>query len=180
LSARDKILDTFLVLLREQSTVSTRSLAQSTGLSKGTLYHHFKDMNEICVHAHELSFQKIMDDLPRDLPGSMEKNLLTFSRNFVKVMGDAGEQRVIKYFHLAAENIPDLKSSLQERVIRLRELVESFLLKGLAQREREVLADLHLFQLQGIAMQEHLFEGGKDRELRLKRSVDTLVRLAFV
>ena len=132
MSARDKILDTFLVLLREQSTVSTRSLAQSTGLSKGTLYHHFKDMNEICVHAHELSFQKIMDDLPRDLPGSMEKNLLTFSRNFVKVMGDAGEQRVIKYFHLAAENIPGLKSSLQERVIRLGELVASVLPKGTA------------------------------------------------
>lgn len=180
MSARQKILENFIELLKEKSAVSSRSLAEAAGLSKGTLYHHFKDMNQVSAAAHQLSFQSLLSLLPGDLSGGLEKNLLTFSRTFVKVMGEPGEQRVIKYFHLAAESNNDLKVALQERVVRLRELVENYLPKELAQREREVLADLHLFQLQGIALQEHLFEGEKDRELRLKRSVDTLVRLAYV
>lgn len=59
----DKILDAAARLLREQPDVSLAEVAAAAGVSKGTLYYHYKSKAELYLDIGERYWAKLSDDL---------------------------------------------------------------------------------------------------------------------
>ena len=60
---RDKILDAAVRLLREQPDISLAEVAAAAGVSKGTLYYHYKSKAELYLDIGERYWAKLSDDL---------------------------------------------------------------------------------------------------------------------
>ncbi|MGV3525215.1 MAG: TetR/AcrR family transcriptional regulator [Candidatus Sericytochromatia bacterium] len=71
LSTRDKILQATLELLSEggQEALTASSLIQRAGISKGSLYHHFRSIDDIPLETLDYALRNLMPDLqPADYP----------------------------------------------------------------------------------------------------------------
>jgi AcrR family transcriptional regulator len=83
---RELLIDTAEKLLAERqvSTITTRDIARTAGLSDGVLYNYFTDKNELLVAALVRRYAAALEQFDGDLPAAgtatVEQNLITYAR----------------------------------------------------------------------------------------------------
>jgi AcrR family transcriptional regulator len=82
---RELLIDTAGKLLAERpvSTITTRDIARTAGLSDGVLYNYFTDKNELLVAALVRRYAAALEQFDTDLPAAgtatVEQNLITYA-----------------------------------------------------------------------------------------------------
>lgn len=83
---RELLIDTAEKLLTERqvSTITTRDIARTAGVSDGVLYNYFTDKNELLVAALVRRYAAELGQFDSDLPAAgtatVEQNLITYAR----------------------------------------------------------------------------------------------------
>ena len=91
---REHLIDTAEKLLAERqvSTITTRDIARSAGVSDGVLYNYFADKHELVVAAlvrrYAGSVARFDTDLPEPGTGTVEDNLITFAQAAVDLVAE--------------------------------------------------------------------------------------------
>jgi TetR/AcrR family acrAB operon transcriptional repressor len=137
---REKLLGSALEVMSERpfSKVSMSDIAERVGLSKGALYWHFKNKNDLLVHLLEYLFSGVERELYKDYdPPKTFLDLRHFFKRKLEITMNSGKiQKMNKLFHRRLE-WPD---GLCERVIdtvRGMQLKENAVVTRIITRSRE-------------------------------------------
>lgn len=120
LSTRDKILQATLELLSEggQEALTASSLIQRAGISKGSLYHHFRSIDDIPLETLDYALRNLMPDLqPADYP-DVKAFLTAFGPAHLRICAHEKHFSMFYFFYQKALQDERYREAIQTMVRR--------------------------------------------------------------
>ena len=135
MDTKEKIIQTAFVIFLEKGYKGTTyaELIKAMGVSKGALYHHFRNKEELFFEVLNHYFLAYLTQIPWDELQKLDSNALEnkireYYRNFVsqiKALTDKGMSRYFILFLEAFELHPYFYEQVQQFYKRLKALIES-------------------------------------------------------
>ena len=140
---------------------SLSDLLKSTGLTKGSIYGNFKNKDEIALEAFQHNFAWIRASLiaaASAKSNSIDKLLaiINFYRQEYSKMSAQGGCPILNTAIESDDNMPLLRSKVQESLIGWKMLIDSIIIQGKIKKEIRPDADSSHYSVMLIA----LIEGG--------------------
>lgn len=92
---RDHLIDTAERLIADRviSTITTRDIARTAGVSDGVLYNYFADKNDLLLAAMTRRYARVVERFQADHPepgsNTVAENLLLYGRSMLELMSQA-------------------------------------------------------------------------------------------
>ncbi|SFJ64262.1 TetR/AcrR family transcriptional regulator [Thermoflavimicrobium dichotomicum] len=132
---REKIYQAALKEFAEKGyeKASTNQIIQSAGISKGLLFHYFKNKKNLFLYIFEVcleTFTKLVLDQAKDLPSDLFERLLLIAK--IKIKLSLKHPMEYKFLFSSLYEIPaELKPDIDEKIKHLDTLRHSLLFSGL-------------------------------------------------
>ena len=169
--------------------VSLKDIIQSTGLSKGAIYHHFSSKREIYVAAVDEYYLKILQNIDLDDENENFKDRIRSRFQFacqlfdyVEQTGNDGIQYPIRsffIFQLESERDEELRAVIKKNLVNYRNKVQAIIQSAIAKGEisvqltSQVIAEQILSMIEGIAIHHSTLE--KDSMAFLQKKYNQLI-----
>lgn len=164
------IVRTALLLVSEQgmSGLTAANLIQRAGISKGGLYHHFKQMDEVAKAALHLLIDEMLEQMTLEPAISVEHLLEHLERNVFRAFAGNPAQVKALYSFLAIamfEQIyrQEMKRFFEQLRIYLRENLQAFLGRKLSQDKLDAVVQVLCTQVYGLAIHQYIHDEQENR-----------------
>ena len=158
-NVKEQILDAAIRLLKEQPDVTLAEVACASGVSKGTLYYHYKSRTELYLDIGERYWDKLCDSLLAWVDNPNKNTALPRLVRYAISYGVFDESGPIR-LHLFADAISSDDSEVRDALIRQYTRFQSILRDRILQRrpgaDGENLAWMMLALIDGLMVQRAL------------------------
>lgn len=166
-NVKEQILDAAMELLRTRSDLSLSEVAAAAGVSKGTLYYHYKSRAELYLDLGERYWDKLLESLLSWVDNPNKNTSLPRLVRYAMSYGVFDESGPIR-LHLFADAIGSESSEVREALIAQYVRFQSILKDRIAQRrpgaDGENLSWLMLALIDGLMVQRALHNDALDIE----------------
>lgn len=156
---RDKILNAASRLLRERPDVSLAEVAAAAGVSKGTLYYHYRSKTELYLDIGERYWTQLSDELIAWVDNPEKDTSLPRLARYAIHYGVFDESGPIR-LHLFNDAISSADSEVREALIRqyahFRDVLRARIIERRPDADGENLAWLLLTLADGLMVQHSL------------------------
>ena len=177
-SSRQSIIEAATALMSSggPEALTASALAEAAGVSKATLFHHFKSLDDIVLEAFE-QFIMALPSIGGDAPASLREWLLALGSDTTAAVGDAPRlSRAYFAFVSRAQSDERLRRRLAEIIEAVVLAFESSLAgyrPASTPERRTALANLVLIAGDGLAIHRGLFpERSQSQEAAWRAFVD--------
>jgi len=164
------IVRTALLLVSEQgmSGLTAANLIKRAGISKGGLYHHFKQMDEVAKAALHLLIDEMLEQMTLEPAISVEHLLEHLERNVFRAFAGNPSQVKALYSFLAIamfEQIyrQEMKRFFEQLRVYLRANLHAFLGRKLSQDKLDAVVQVLCTQVYGLAIHQYIHDEQENR-----------------